>query len=122
MIPAVNIEELENPAEKIETRKTLCEKIPFYVNQEACNGIVYASVSFPVDRLDPADYKFLPLLSSCISGLGTKKGLGKKQSRILTELWVILELIYEAQKFQNIPKTCRRKSSYNWPRMACDSF
>lgn len=73
LIPAVNIEELENPAEKIETRKISCEKIPFYINQEACNGIVYASVSFPVDRLEPADYKFLPLLSSCISGLGTKK-------------------------------------------------
>ncbi len=73
LIPSVNIDGLKNPAEKIETRKTLCGKIPFYVNKEACNGIVYASVSFPVDRLDPADYKFLPLLSSCISGLGTKK-------------------------------------------------
>ena len=64
---------LVNTAEKITTKRTLVEGIPFFSNEESTNGIVYASLSFPVDRLKPADYKFLPLLCACIPDIGTKK-------------------------------------------------
>ncbi|MGN0728910.1 insulinase family protein [Treponema sp.] len=70
LIPAVQPSELKNPAERIMTRKTMCSGLPLYINRESCNGIVYASVLFPVDRLAPEDYKFLPLFTSCILGLG----------------------------------------------------
>ena len=63
---------LVNPAEKITTKRTLVEGIPFFSNEESTNGIVYASLSFPTDRLKPADYKYLPLLCACIPDLGTR--------------------------------------------------
>ena len=63
---------LVNPAEKITTKRVLVEGIPFFSNEESTNGIVYASLSFPIDRLKPADYKYLPVLCACIPDIGTK--------------------------------------------------
>lgn len=72
-IPSVKKENLENSGKKICTQKSVLRGVPFFYNEEFCNGIVYASVSFPVDVLDASDYKFLNLLCACIPDMGTKK-------------------------------------------------
>lgn len=72
-LPVAQLSRMKNCGERIVTRKTKAASVPLYINEESTNGIVYASVLFPVDTLRPCDYKFLPLLACCIPGIGTKE-------------------------------------------------
>lgn len=71
-LPVMSRAGMNSFGERIVTRKSKAGSVPLYINEECTNGIVYASVLFPVDTLRPCDYKFLPLLACCIPGIGTK--------------------------------------------------
>ncbi len=71
-IPSSKIETLKDMGKRIITKKTMIGSVPFYTSEETCNGIIYASILFPVDTLKPSDYKYLTLLASCIPDIGTK--------------------------------------------------
>lgn len=44
--------------------------VPFVACEEATNSITYLSVRFPIDVLEPADYRFLTLLEGAITMIG----------------------------------------------------
>lgn len=73
-IPRLNLSDLKSDVERIETQVFLVsagsEQVSLFSNREATNGIVYFSVCFPVDVLDPEDYKYLPLYSYCATNVG----------------------------------------------------
>lgn len=70
MIPAVKVSDLGPIEDNIRTRKSSVGKVPFYYTEEPTNGIVYASISFPVDILEPEDYIYLPLLEETVTDMG----------------------------------------------------
>ena len=59
---------------KITTKVTDVKGLPYFVNKEHTNGIVYVDVALPVDVLAPADYPYAPLLAATV----TEMGWGKK--------------------------------------------
>lgn len=72
-LPATKVSELKNTGERIAPRKSFLDGIPLFTNEEDTNGIIYASILFPADRLKSEDYKLLPLLRECVPALGTKR-------------------------------------------------
>ncbi|WP_407397581.1 insulinase family protein [Treponema sp.] len=69
-IPSVSVRDLEVMDDGIKTKVSKVNGIPFVSSEEACNGIVYASVAFPVDTLKPEDYLYLPLLEETLTDMG----------------------------------------------------
>lgn len=69
-IPSVKVEDLEPIDDGIKIKKSLIKGVPFYFSEEPCNGIVYASIAFPVDCLKPEDYLYLPLMEETVTEMG----------------------------------------------------
>lgn len=44
--------------------------VPVFVSREPTNGVVYLSLCFPVDLLDPEDYPLLPFLAGTLANVG----------------------------------------------------
>ena len=105
-------------------------KIPLIISKENTNGIFYMDVLFPFDNLDPALYKYMPLLTDVITNLGWN---GKKwdecvteSSRIMGDVWGrtccgnvidIPECREEAQKYKDL-NLCGR----NWIGLSCKAL
>ncbi|MCR5081017.1 MAG: insulinase family protein [Treponema sp.] len=66
LIPHLEFKDLKERYEKIKTDYAEINGLPFYINKEPTNGIVYANISFPADILKAEDYKYLPLLESTV--------------------------------------------------------
>ncbi|UTC61286.1 insulinase family protein [Treponema sp. OMZ 787] len=64
----------------------LIGKVPLVMHEQPTNGIGYFQLAFPVDALNEEDYKYLPLLSSCITGMGTDKLSWSEVSSTLANL------------------------------------
>lgn len=45
--------------------------VPVVVHEQPTNDIGYFELAFPVDNLSQEDYQYLPLLSACMTGMGT---------------------------------------------------
>lgn len=69
-IPAVKVKDLEVIDDGIKARLSTVNGIPFICSEEPCNGIIYASISFPVDVLKAEDYLYLPLLEETLTDMG----------------------------------------------------
>ena len=86
-MPRVKLCELDPKVEITNTRLDYVtgsdsSKIPLFINEENTNGIFYVDVMFPFDRLQPADYRYLPFLSSAITNMGWD---GKNWDDCITE-------------------------------------
>lgn len=90
-LPHINPKDLSSSIDKIQTEVTSIEgkennSIPLFVNKEHTNGVVYVDVGFPVDRVLPEDYKYIPLLSYTITNMGWKgKSWAEASSAICSE-------------------------------------
>lgn len=69
-IPHLEFSDLKERYEKIRTEISDVCGVPYFINKEAVNGIVYASISFPADVLKASDYKYLSLLESTVCDMG----------------------------------------------------
>lgn len=70
LIPHLSSKELAVKVEKDSISQTKLLDVDVYENQATVNGIVYFDLCFPVDLLEPKDYKFLPFYSSVLTDLG----------------------------------------------------
>lgn len=83
-IPHLNVSQLSASCEQIKTSVSSCNSVPLFLSPQETNGIVYISVAFPVDVLEPADYLYLSTLASCLvesgwEGLSWDSALSKVQ-------------------------------------------
>ena len=74
-MPRVKLAELDRNVEITPTKIDFVEgadgsKVPLFINEEGTNGIFYVDVMFPFDRLQPADYRYIPFLSGAITNMG----------------------------------------------------
>lgn len=71
LIPSLSKKDLpplpSEPAQEI----SFIHGIPVVVHEQPTNDIGYFELAFPADTLQAEDYRYLPLLSACITGLGT---------------------------------------------------
>ena len=70
VIPSVRVKDLEVVDDGIKVKKSTVGSVPFFTCEEPCNGLIYATISFPVDVLDPEDYLYLPLLEETLTEMG----------------------------------------------------
>lgn len=70
VIPSVKVCDLEVVDDGIRVKQSLVKNVPFFSTEEPCNGVVYASIAFPVDVLKPEDYLYLPLLEETLTDMG----------------------------------------------------
>lgn len=47
-------------------------ELPYFINREHTNGIIYADVGFPADVLNAEDYCLLPIFAECAADVGWK--------------------------------------------------
>lgn len=69
-IPSVKVKDLEVIDDGIKARVSSVKGVPFLYSEEPCNGIIYASIAFPVDVLKAEDYLYLPLLEETLTDMG----------------------------------------------------
>ncbi|MCQ2241240.1 insulinase family protein [Treponema sp.] len=69
-IPSVKVSDLEVIDDGIKAKLSEVNGVPFISSEEPCNGIVYATIAFPVDVLKPEDYLYLPLLEETLTDMG----------------------------------------------------
>ena len=69
-IPHLKPSELPLETDMIKTESLFCGNNPVFYHKEPTNGIVYLEMGFPTDTLEPADYLYLPFLSSAITSIG----------------------------------------------------
>ncbi|MBQ0039839.1 MAG: insulinase family protein [Treponema sp.] len=70
VIPSVSVADLEVVDDGIKVKKSMVNGVPLQTCEEPCNGVVYASLDFPVDVLAPEDFLYLPLLEETLTDMG----------------------------------------------------
>ncbi len=71
ILPHICPGDLDPDVDSIKIQRTEGPKgVPFFVSREPTNGVVYLSLCFPVDLLDPEDYAFLPFLAGTLANVG----------------------------------------------------
>lgn len=69
-IPHLRISDLTIKDENILTDINEVCGIPYFVNKQDTNGILYASIAFPADVCAPADYPFIAAMAPVLTGMG----------------------------------------------------
>ena len=69
-IPHLKLSDLTIKADRIDTKISEVQGIPYFVNKENTNGIVYVDIAFPVDVLSPADYPYVAALAPITTRMG----------------------------------------------------
>jgi Zn-dependent M16 (insulinase) family peptidase len=70
LIPHLSSKELSINVKKDSITRSKLLDVDIYENQATVNGIVYFDLCFPVDLLEPKDYKYLPFYASVLTDLG----------------------------------------------------
>lgn len=70
LIPHLKPKDLNSVINKIDMQKTQENNVVIFSHEDCTNDIAYVEVGFPVDVLEPADYRFLTFLSDCITSIG----------------------------------------------------
>lgn len=73
LIPHLSKKDLPPLPPEAEKELEFINGIPVIIHQQPTNGIAYFELAFPIDNLSKEDYNYIPLLSSCITGMGTSK-------------------------------------------------
>ena len=70
LIPHLSSKDLELKIENDTIKRNKILGVDLFENQENVNGIVYVDLCFPVDLLEPKDYKYLPFYSGVLTNVG----------------------------------------------------
>lgn len=71
LLPHISPKELSTDVDNIQLeRQEGPNGVPVFVSREATNGVVYVTLGFPVDLLEPEDYLLLPFLAGTLSNVG----------------------------------------------------
>ncbi|HBD68582.1 MAG TPA: hypothetical protein DC014_04845 [Treponema sp.] len=70
VIPHLSVSQLQPSCEQVKTLLSSCKDIPLFLSNQETNGIVYVSVAFPVDVLEPEEYLYLSTLASSLVEIG----------------------------------------------------
>ena len=69
LIPHLSSKDLDLKIENDTIKRNKILGVDLFENQENVNGIVYVDLCFPVDLLDPKDYKYLPFYSGALTNV-----------------------------------------------------
>ena len=69
LIPHLSSKDLDLKIENDTIKRSKILGVDLFENQENVNGIVYVDLCFPVDLLDPKDYKYLPFYSGALTNV-----------------------------------------------------
>ena len=86
LIPHLSKKDLPPLPPPIDEEIVFIGKVPLVMHEQPTNGIGYFQLAFPVDGLSEEDYKYLPLLSSCLTGMGTENLVWSEVSSRLANL------------------------------------
>ena len=70
LIPHLSTKELQLKIENDTIKRSKIFDVDLFENQENVNGIVYVDLCFPVDLIEPQDYKYLPFYSTVLTSVG----------------------------------------------------
>lgn len=70
LLPHIKVSELKEETDWVDIKSATLEKVPYYYNEAATNGISYLQYWIPLDILTPEEYKYITFYVGAITSLG----------------------------------------------------